>query len=108
MPYNADLTRVKQILEITDALADTELTADQAAAYAEVNSILKFHGFTVPLAAASDDVKEAEAHIAASKFRGRRHSATARDEADKFYLEGQRALMRYVEAEKYQPYLGRV
>jgi hypothetical protein len=108
MPYNANLTRIKQILEITDALPDTELTADQAAAYAEINSILKFHGFTVPLASPSDDVKEAEAYIGASKFRGRRHSATALTESEKFYAEGQRALTRYIEAEKYQPYIGRV
>jgi len=105
LPYNSDLTRVKDILENPSG-ADAELNRDLAAAYAEVNSILKYHGFTVPLASAPEDVKEAEAHIAAGKFRSRRHTSTALKEAEVFYGEGYRALMKYVEAEKYQPWFG--
>jgi len=108
MPYNADLTRIKQILEITDSASDTELNADLAAAYVDVNNYLKKKGFTVPLASSTDAAKEAEAYWAAAKFRDRRHTATSKDEAERYRAEGLRGLNEFVEAEKNQPYLGRV
>jgi len=96
MPYNADLNVIKQILRITDSSSDTELTACQTSAYAEVNNILKWNSFDVPIASPVDqNIKDAENYFACAYFREREDS----NEAQKLYVRGKAFLQAYVDGE---------
>jgi len=75
------------------------LTDDQEAAYDEINNLLKGWGFSTPVTA-TDNIKDAEAYIAASKFRGRRHTETALREAEAFQAEALRILQNYKDADE--------
>jgi len=105
MPYNSDLTIVKRdILKIDGTEDDLTLTQFQLSAYAEVNNILKFFGFTVPLSSPDQNVKDAENYFLASYYKERENLA----EAQKLYDRGKNFLQQFIDAEKNQPYLGRV
>lgn len=96
MPYNSDLTGIKQILRITDTNSDSELTACQASAYAEVNNVLKWNGFDVPVASPVDqNIKDAENYFACCYFREREDSV----EAQKLYARGKTFLQAYIDGE---------
>jgi hypothetical protein len=95
MPYNADLTVIKQILRITDTTSDAELTACQASGYAEVNNILKWNGFSVPLSSVDQNVKDAENYFACAYFREREDSV----EAEKLHIRGKAFLQAYIDGE---------
>lgn len=91
---------VKPILGIdaTDTTYDTELDACIASADGLIDSILKFHGFTVPLTGATpQNVKDASRYFAAAYFRERRGPGS---EVSVFYNRAMGFLNAYVQAEK--------
>ena len=98
--YSADLVRIKQLLEIAAATWDTELGADLAAAYEEINSQLKPVGIVTPLTSVPSIIQEAEAYLAASKFRGRRAGPGAQETAKAFQAEYQRLMQVFLEGER--------
>ena len=92
------LAAIKEILRISDTKSDTELTNCQASAYAQVNNILKFHGFTIPLSSPNQNLIDAENYWAAAFFREREDSTAA----EKWYKRGQAFLQDFIQAEKYE------
>ena len=98
--YNTDLVRIKQLLEIVAATWDTELGADLAAAYEEINSQLKPVGIVTPLTSVPNIIQEAEAYLAASKFRGRRSGVSSQETAKGFLTEFQRLIQVFLEGER--------
>jgi len=98
--YSTDLVRVKQLLEIAAATWDTELGADLAAAYEEINSQLKPVGVVTPMTSVPSIIQEAEAYLAASKFRGRRSGTSSQETAKAFQAEYQRLIMVFLEGER--------
>lgn len=91
---------VKPILDIdaTDTTYDTELDACITSADGLIDSILKFHGFTVPLTGTiPQPVKDASRYFAASYFRERRGPS---GEVSVFYNRAMDFLNTYIQAEK--------
>lgn len=95
MPYNTDLARVKDLLENPSGV-DEELGRDLDAAYGEVRDLLNRGGFDVPLSDASESIKEAEALLAASKFKMRRHSDSELKTSQLYRAEGERIIIGYM------------
>lgn len=98
-PYNQNLDRVKDLLGNPQNL-DEQLNRDLEAANSEVDDVLLNKGFTVPLTTASASIKEAEALIAASKFKGRGHSDQMMKDSENFRAEATRILDAYTVANK--------
>jgi len=98
--YSTDLVRIKQLLEIAAATWDTELGADLAAAYEEINSQLKPVGVVTPMTSVPSIIQEAEAYLAASKFRGRRSGTSNLENAKAFQAEYQRLMQVFLEGER--------
>ena len=93
-------SEVKSILDVdaTDTTYDTELDACIASADGLIDSILKFHGFTVPLTGAiPQNVKDASRYFAAAYFRERRGPSS---EVSVFYNRAMDFLNAYIQAEK--------
>lgn len=96
-PYNSNLIVVKRdLLKIDDTADDDTLRQMQLSAFAEINNILKFFGFNVPLSSPDQNVKDAENYFLAAYFREREDSA----EAEKLYARGKAFLQKYMDAEK--------
>ena len=95
MPYNTDLNRVKDFLENPTGV-DEELDRDLDSAFGEVRDTLKSRGFNVPLSDGSESIKEAEALLAAAKFRERRHTDSMKKDAELFRAEALRILKNYM------------
>ena len=94
---NAD---VKQILDIdaSDITYDDELDACITSGDGLIDSILKFHGFTVPLIAPiPQNVQDASKYFAAAYFRERRGPS---GEVSVFYNRAMDFLNAYIQAEK--------
>jgi hypothetical protein len=107
MPYNTDLTRLKDLLENPTGL-DEELSRDLEAAYGEVRDTLKQGGFSVPLSDANESIREVEALLAAAKFRLRRHNDKAFQSAQGFQNEAVRILKIYMSSSSQSPvYFGK-
>jgi len=93
-------SEVKPILgiDINDTTYDTELDACITSADGLIDSILKFHGFTVPLTGTiPQNVKDASRHFAAAYFRERRAPPA---EVNKLYDRAMSFLNAYVQAER--------
>ena len=91
---------VKPILDIdaSDTTYDTELDACIASADGLIDSVLKFHGFTVPLTGTiPQNMKDASRYFAASYFRERRAPP---EEVNRLYHRAMSFLNAYVQAEK--------
>lgn len=95
--------KVKEVLQISEVTWDTEIAACITSSDALIDSILKYHGFSVPLSSTPQNVDDASKHFAAWMFRRRRDPAGAQV----FWDEGDKFLRAYIDAEKNQPYLGR-
>lgn len=99
MPYSTKAD-VKPILGIdaTDTTYDTEFDACITSADGLINSILKFHGFTVPLTGTiPQNIKDASKYFAAAYFRERRAPL---GEVNKLYNRAMDFLNAYIQAEK--------
>jgi hypothetical protein len=97
----ASLTRLKQLLEITAATWDTELTQDMRSAYLEIQDALKSVGISAVLNTEPVDIlHEAQAQLAASKFRGRRAGQSSQTGAKAFMAEFQRVLQVFQEGNR--------
>lgn len=93
-------SEVKTILQITENTWDSEITDCIASADALIDSLLKYHGLTVP-ASTPQNINDASKHFAAWLFRRRRDPAGA----EVFWEEANKFLQAYIEAEK-ESYVG--
>jgi len=99
MPYSTKAD-VKTVLGIdaTDTTYDTELNDCITSADGLINSILKFHGLTVPLTGTiPQNIKDASKYFATAYFRERRAPP---GEVNKLYNRAMDFLNAYIQAEK--------
>jgi hypothetical protein len=93
-------TETKLVLQITESTWDTEITNCITSADALIDSLLKYHGLTVPVST-PQNIKDTSAHFAAWLFRRRRDPAGA----EAFWIEANKFLQAYIDAEE-EPYVG--
>jgi len=98
------LAGAKEELQITESTWDTEITNLIPFADAYVDNLLKCAGFSVPLNPTPKSVEKASNLFIAWLVRLRRDPAGSKA----FFDEANLFLQKYVDAEKNQPYLGRV
>jgi hypothetical protein len=98
------LLSAKEELQIAEVTWDTEITNLIPFADAYVDNLLKYAGFSVPLSSTPKSVEKASNLFIAWMFRLRRDPAGSKA----FFNEANDVLQKYIDAEKNQPYLGRV
>jgi len=96
------LVRVKQLLEIAATTWDTELAADLKTAAAEIDRSLAAAGISTTLSSSfpPEAIPEAQAQLAASKFKGRRAGESSQTGAKVFLAEFQRVLQAFIEGNR--------
>jgi len=101
LPYSTK-AEVKEVLSIDAAETKWDIEIDGCITSADglVDSILKYHGFSVPLSSTPQNVKDASKHFAAWMYRRRRDPAGSQA----FWDEGNRFLQAYIDAEKEIPF----
>lgn len=95
MPNYTTSNEVKEVLQISadEETWDNEILSCVTTAEGFVDSILKAHGFSVPLSTVPQNVKDAAKYFAAYYFMERR---APQEELNKFYDRAQDFLSRYI------------